>query len=233
LTHIFSEPVVAIVVAAGSGSRLGAAVPKALVELDGVTLVRRSVDALVAGGASTVVVAAPAGHEEAMRETLDGVAVAVKVITGGAERQDSVALCAQASDAGDDAIVLVHDAARCLVPAGLVARVISAVAAGADVVIPAVPGIDSIRRVGRDVTDVVDRSVLRAVQTPQACRMGLLQRAHEYVAREGLRVTDDAAACESVGAVVTLVDGDRDAMKVTEPLDLVLAHAILERRSHP
>lgn len=229
-----SGPVVAVVVAAGSGSRLGAPVPKALVDLDGVPLVRRSVDALVAGGVTQVVVTIPDGLAAEFASALDGVAVPVRCIVGGETRQDSVRIGLAALDAPDDAVALVHDAARALVPAPVVSAVAATVADGAQAVIPVVPVIDSIREVGDGDSRIVDREPLRAVQTPQAARLGVLRSAHAAAAQAGAVVTDDAAVCELAGMRVTLVPGHRDALKITEPIDLVLAGAILQTRNqHP
>ncbi|MHA6524021.1 2-C-methyl-D-erythritol 4-phosphate cytidylyltransferase [Tessaracoccus sp. G1721] len=226
------KPVVAVVVAAGSGSRLGAALPKALVELDGVPLVRRAVDALADGGVTQVVVTIPDGMAEPFGRALEGAALPVTCVVGGATRQDSVRIGLAALDAPDHAVALVHDAARALVPPGVVRAVAVAVAEGAEVVIPVVPVVDSIRRVEQHGSHVVDRADLRAVQTPQAARLDALRAAHARVAAEGIEVTDDAAACEHAGLRVTLVAGHRDSLKVTEPIDLVLARAVLaERRS--
>lgn len=225
-------PAVAIVVAAGSGSRLGADVPKALVELDGVPMVRRCLDALADGGVTSVVVTVPASYEARFQEALSGSPVPFRTVVGGARRQDSVRLGAEALAAGNpaDAVVLVHDAARPLVPSGVVAHVSRAVAAGAGAVVPAVPVIDSIRELDDLGSRVVDRSRLRAVQTPQGFRLGTLLAAHRHVEAEGIEVTDDAGAAEAIGHAVTLVPGHRDAMKITEPVDMVLAHAILAGR---
>ncbi len=223
-------PVVAVVVAAGSGSRLGAAVPKALVELDGVPLVRRAVDALRAGGVERVVVTVPADHEPAFRSAIG--LETVRLTPGGDTRQDSVRLGLAALDAPDDAVVLVHDAARCLVPAEVVRAVTEAIRDGADAAIPVVPVVDSIRRVDGEENSIVDRARLRAVQTPQAARLGVLRAAHDQVAADGVEVTDDASVCEYAGYAVTLVSGHRDAMKITEPIDLILARAILREQKH-
>lgn len=217
-------------VAAGSGSRFGAALPKALVELDGIALVRRAVDALADGGVTQIVVTIPAGRDREFTQSLAGAAVPVRTVRGGATRQESVRLGLDALAVADDAVVLVHDAARALVPAAVVRAVADAVAAGDDVVVPVVPVVDSIRRIGHHASVVVDRSPLRAVQTPQGARYGQLRDAHQRVAQEGVEVTDDAAACEHVGLHVTLVGGHRDAMKITEPVDLILAQAILAER---
>ncbi|AQP48073.1 2-C-methyl-D-erythritol 4-phosphate cytidylyltransferase [Tessaracoccus aquimaris] len=223
------EPVVAVVVAAGSGSRLGADLPKALVPLEGVALVRRAVDALLAAGVGQVVVTIPPDHESGFAAALNG--TGARLVPGGADRQDSVRLGLLGLDAPDDAVALVHDAARALVPTDVVRRVADAVLGGAEVVIPVVPVVDSIRRVDPDGSAIVDRSLLRAVQTPQAARLGALRSAHERVLADGVEVTDDAAVCEHVGMRVSLVDGHRDAMKVTEPVDLILAKALLAERS--
>ncbi|WP_220489035.1 MULTISPECIES: 2-C-methyl-D-erythritol 4-phosphate cytidylyltransferase [unclassified Tessaracoccus] len=231
MSHL-DTPVVAVVVAAGSGSRLGAAQPKALVELEGVTLVRRSVDALAAGGVEQVVVTVPHGLEPEFRTALDGAAVPTTCVEGGSTRQDSVRIGLAAITAPDRAVVLVHDAARALIPPTVVRAVASAVAGGAEVAIPVLPVVDSIRRIDGASSQVVDRAPLRAVQTPQGARFGALRRAHDLLLAEALEVTDDAAACEHAGLSVTLVDGHRDALKITEPVDLVLARAILAARDH-
>nr|WP_255433520.1 2-C-methyl-D-erythritol 4-phosphate cytidylyltransferase [Tessaracoccus sp. MC1865] len=223
-------PVVAVVVAAGSGSRLGAPVPKALVELEGVSLARRSVDALVDGGVTAVVVAIPAGFEAEFDQQLDGVPVPVQCVQGGASRQESVAHGLAALEAPADAVVLVHDAARALVPPAVVRSVADAVARGAEAAIPVVPVVDSVRRVDEDTSVVVNRARLRAVQTPQGARLGALRHAHAAVAAEGVEVTDDATVCEFAGMHVSLVAGHRDALKITEPTDLIVAAAILQNR---
>lgn len=223
-------PVVAVVVAAGTGSRLGAPVPKALVELEGLSLVRRAVDALIDGGVEALVVTIPAGFEAEFRAALRGAAAPVLCVSGGASRQESVAAGLAALQAPEDAVVLVHDAARALVPASVVRAVADAVRAGAEAAIPVVPVVDSVRRLDQDTSVVVDRARLRAVQTPQGAKLGALRAAHAAVARAGVEVTDDAAACEFVGLRVTLVAGHRDALKITEPTDLVLAGAIVNNR---
>lgn len=217
-------------VAAGSGSRLGAPVPKALVALGGRSLVRHAVDAMVAGGAERVVVTCPAGHEAAFAETLCDVFVPVHVVAGGAERQDSVRVGLEAlRQQTGDAVVLVHDAARPLVPPEVTRRVVDAVRAGAAAVVPVVPVADSIREVG-ERSRVVPRDALRAVQTPQGFPLTVLGEAHRLVEAQGLSVTDDAAAAEAAGHPVTLVDGDHEAFKITGPLDLLLAEAVLAGR---
>ena len=128
--------------------------------------------------------------------------------------------------------VLVHDAARPLVPAAVVARVIEALAGGADAVVPAVPVVDSIRSIDASGgSHAVDRSVLRAVQTPQGFRTEVLTDALDRAAAEGREVSDDATAVEAIGVPVVLVDGSPEALKVTGPADLPIAENILRGRA--
>lgn len=226
-------PVVAIVVAAGSGSRLGGPIPKALRDVGGVPLVARSVAQLAAGGVGAAVVVVADGTQPDFEAALADAPIPCGIIPGGAERQDSVAngiaLIALHGALEDAEIVLVHDAARAFVPAEVVARVIAAVRAGADAAVPVVPVVDSVREVGDDGSAVVDRSRLRAVQTPQGFRRAVLAAAHDALATSGRVVTDDAAAAELLGHAVTLVEGSRDAFKVTEPFDLAVAEALVAR----
>ena len=228
------EPVVALVVAAGSGSRLGGEGPKALRELDGRPLVSHSLARLAAGGVNVAVIVIAAGLEDAFAGVVATAPIPVSLVAGGAERQDSVL-------AGLDAIradpylsgarfVLVHDAARALVPAQVVRRVIAALEAGAVAAVPVQPVVDTIREVTATGSTTVDRSLLRVVQTPQGFARDVLDRAHRMVSEVGVQVTDDAAAVEALGEPVVLVAGDREAFKVTEPLDLLFAEAIV--RSH-
>lgn len=218
----------AIVVAAGRGERLGADVPKALVRVGGRTLLEHAVEAVqAAAGVDTVVVAAP---PESVDEFASLVPTA-RVVAGGAMRQDSVRL-ALASLPADVDVVLVHDAARAFVPVAVVQRVLAAVNAGADAVVPVVPLADTVKEVdaAMSVVRTVDRASLRAVQTPQGFRRDVLERAH--AAARG-PATDDAALVEALGGVVTTVDGSPEALKVTTPFDLVVADAVLShRRAH-
>lgn len=179
-----------------------------------------------------MVVTVPAAHEASFSQALAGSPVPVHAVVGGARRQDSVRLAAEtlAGLAPAEAVVLVHDAARPLVPASVVADVARTVADGAPAVVPAVPVVDSIRALDESGSHVVDRSRLRAIQTPQGFPLAVLLEAHRHLAAQDVEVTDDAAAAELLGHRVTLVAGHRDAMKVTEPVDMALARAILAGR---
>jgi len=178
-----------------------------------------------------VVVAAPPGDVAAVRGLLDDheLPKEVDVVAGGSTRQESVRL-ALVSLPEDVDVVLVHDAARPLVPAELVDAVAQAVRAGADAVVPTLPVNDTIKQVddNGDVVKTVDRASLRAVQTPQGFRRSALERSH--VAADGEVATGDAGLAELAGIAVRTVRGSAEALKVTHPIDLVFAEALLARR---
>ncbi|WP_405115803.1 2-C-methyl-D-erythritol 4-phosphate cytidylyltransferase [Micromonospora sp. NBC_01405] len=217
--------VAVLVPAAGAGVRLGPGVPKALRLLAGEPLLVHAVRRIAAAGSvHTIVVAAPAGEVGAVRRLLAPVAP-VLVVPGGAERQASVAAALAAVPAGPG-IVLVHDAARALTPPDLVESVAGAVRSGHDAVIPVLPVVDTIKEVGAGevVLGTVDRSALRAVQTPQGFRRSVLAAAH---AAAGDPLTDDAGLVEKQGIPVVCVPGSEYAFKVTRPFDLALAEHLL------
>jgi len=216
------DDVAAIVVAAGSGVRLGREVPKAAIEVAGVPMVTRSVQAMLSGGADKVVVVAPEAWLDKFTYFFASYADRVKVIPGGLIRQDSVRL--GLAHIGSANIVLVHDAARPLVPPFVVDRVIEAVREGAPAVIPVVPQVDSLRRIRRSWTVAVDRSTFLRVQTPQGFDAEVLRKAHAGAGDK--EYTDDATMCEAIDVPVMTVPGDGLAFKITDPMDLVLAEVI-------
>jgi len=150
----------------------------------------------------------------------------VSVVAGGATRQESVRL-ALAALPSDVEVVLVHDAARPLVPAELVDAVAAAVLQGADAVVPALPVVETIKEVDGSslVRLTLERARLRAVQTPQGFRRSVLEQAH--AAAPGGDATDDAGLVERLGVPVRVVAGAEEAFKVTRPLDLLLAEALI------
>ncbi|MFI7578485.1 2-C-methyl-D-erythritol 4-phosphate cytidylyltransferase [Micromonospora sp. NPDC049497] len=217
--------VAVLVPAAGAGVRLGPGRPKALRLLAGEPLLVHAVRRLAAAASvHTIVVAAPAAELDAVRELLAPVAP-VTVVAGGAERQASVAAALDAVPEGPD-IVLVHDAARALTPPDLVEAVAAAVRAGHDAVIPVLPVVDTVKEVDADevVLGTVDRSALRAVQTPQGFRRAVLTTAHAAASDP---LTDDAGLVEKLGVAVRCVPGSEYALKVTRPFDLALAEHLL------
>lgn len=218
--------------AAGRGERLGPGVPKALRLLGGLPLLVHAVRALVrARLVHIVVVAAPPGDVAAVRTLLGehDLGKDVQVVAGGESRQESVRL-ALVSLPEDVDVVLVHDAARPLAPVELVDAVARAVRDGHAAVIPALLVTDTVKQVDGDglVLATLDRERLRAVQTPQGFLRTALERAH--VGSDGELHTDDAGLAERVGVEVFVIDGAEEAFKVTRPLDLVLAEAVLARR---
>ncbi|MGZ9828452.1 2-C-methyl-D-erythritol 4-phosphate cytidylyltransferase [Tsukamurella ocularis] len=217
--------VVALVPAAGQGTRLGLNRPKAFVTLQGRSLLERAVDGLFASGAvDEVVVMVPA-------DLVDGARALVpraRVVVGGAERTDSVR--AGLAAAGDAELVLVHDAARPLTPGPVIERVVAALRAGATAVIPVLPVADTVKRVGADgaVEATVDRADLRAVQTPQGFTAAALRAA--YDAAPGELATDDAGLVERAGGAVVTVAGDPLAMKITTAFDLRVAEILAQEQ---
>ena len=224
-----NAPVAVLVPAAGSGVRLGPGQPKALRLLAGEPLLVHAVRGLrAAPSVGQLVVAAPPADLDDIRSLL--APYAVVVVPGGAERQDSVRSALAVLDAGVE-LVLVHDAARCLTPVEVVEAVVAALRAGADAVVPVLPVSDTVKAVEGDrVTATLDRTALRAAQTPQGFRRDVLERAHGSHPAGGRPATDDAGLVEACGVAVTTVEGAPDAFKVTRPLDLLLAEAVLRAR---
>jgi 2-C-methyl-D-erythritol 4-phosphate cytidylyltransferase len=217
---------VGIVVAAGSGLRLGADRPKALVPLRGRALVCWAVDTLRDGGVDQLVVAVPAQEQAAFATVLPREA---RLVAGGATRTASVraalAAVAQTTDA-----VLVHDAARPLTPPEVVARVLAALAGGAPAVVPVLPVVDTTVLVDDAglVVEAVARESLRRVQTPQGFSRAVLAEAYAALP-EGRELTDDAAVVRASGVPVGTVDGADRAAKITVPHDLALAELLAAR----
>lgn len=220
--------VAVLVPAAGAGVRLGPGRPKALRPLAGEPLLVHAVRRIAAApSVHTIVVAAPAAEVEAVRDLLAPVAPVI-VVPGGVDRQASVAAALAAVPTGP-AIVLVHDAARALTPPELIESVAEAVRSGHDAVVPVLPVVDTIKEVGTGevVLGTVDRSALRAVQTPQGFRRTVLVTAHAAASDP---MTDDAGLAEKQGVPVVCVPGSEYAMKITRPFDLALAEHLLSAR---
>jgi 2-C-methyl-D-erythritol 4-phosphate cytidylyltransferase len=226
--------IVALIVAAGSGERLGADRPKALVELAGRPLVQWSIDALAQVSAiEQIVVAMPPGAYPAPAvEPVEGMVF----VDGGASRSESVgkALAATHEPTGEADLVLVHDAARPLLTASLAETVIAALEHDRDAhaAIAAMPVTDTIKRVdsGGAVLETLDRSQLWGVQTPQVFRRTALERALDVTPGELARATDDAGLIERGGGKVIVVQASDENLKVTTPLDLRLAELMLAER---
>lgn len=204
--------------------RLAAGMPKAFVPLRGRPLLWHCVQGLLASGCIHVVVAAVgAQHRDRARAVLADAGQQVEIVTGGEHRSDSVRA---ALDSVPDAdVVVVHDAARCLTPITVIQAVVHAVLAGAPAVIPVLTMVDTIKQVDPDgcVVRTVDRSVLRAVQTPQGFAADVLRRAHQV---RSAPMTDDAGLVEASGVPVTTLPGHPHAFKITTPFDLAIAEML-------
>ncbi len=219
---------VALVPAAGRGLRLGADVPKAYARLRGRPLLSHAVRGLLGSRCVDRVVVAVGADDGALAEAaLEDASPRVHLVTGGDERIDSVRAALDAVCGAE--VILVHDAARCLVPASVIRAVVEAVRAGHRAVIPVLPVTDTVKQVdaGGVVTATVDRAALRVVQTPQGFEAGLLRRA--YAAADG-PATDDAGLVERLGEPVTTVPGHPHAFKITTAFDLTVAEALAGAR---
>jgi 2-C-methyl-D-erythritol 4-phosphate cytidylyltransferase len=214
----------ALIVAAGSGQRLGAGGPKALVEVGGRPLYSWALEACrESARIGRIVIAVPPGHSSEFE------AADVTLVDGGAARSQSV-------EAGlaviDSEFVLVHDAARPLVTSELIDQAIFTLEVEPDVdaVIAAAPVTDTIKEVDHEgvVSATLDREILRAVQTPQVFRTEALRRAIELGDLEN--ATDDAFLIESAGGRVSVLDAPSSNMKVTVPADLAMAELLLSRK---
>jgi 2-C-methyl-D-erythritol 4-phosphate cytidylyltransferase/2-C-methyl-D-erythritol 2,4-cyclodiphosphate synthase len=226
LTDPASPRVAVIVVAAGSGTRLGAGEPKALVRLGAHTILGHALTRLAALPRTQVVIVAPEGREADAAADASATlgATPFVIVPGGATRQESVAAGLAAVDAAAE-VVLVHDAARALTPTVVFERVVAAIDAGADAALPVVPVVDTIKRVSEAVVvAAVDRSELSAAQTPQGFRRSVLDAAYAAATAD---FTDDAALVAEAGHPVSVVDGDALSFKITTPADLDRARAIL------
>lgn len=222
-----------VIVAGGSGTRLGAEVPKAFARLAGRTLLSYAVERVArVGGLRSVVLVLPDGwlpdgaafDHEVSRHLPPGTCFVV----GGAERSDSVRAGIERIDRGCD-VVLVHDAARCLTPTSLFDAVVAGVRSGRDHgwggVVPGLAVVDTIKTVDARglIVDTPERASLRAVQTPQGFDADVLRTAYA----SGLTATDDAALVEAAGHHVRVIEGDPLAFKITTPADLARAELLV------
>ncbi|SFT42715.1 2-C-methyl-D-erythritol 4-phosphate cytidylyltransferase [Actinopolyspora lacussalsi subsp. righensis] len=220
---------VALVPAAGRGTRLGAGVPKALVRVLGHSLLSRAVRGLLdSGSVGHVVVAAAPDQLDPMGREVRDLGERVHVVPGGGERTDSVRAALRAADrlVPSAEVVLVHDAARAFTPARVIRDVVAAVERGAPAVVPTLSVADTIKRVDDEgvVAETVDRSRLRTVQTPQGFTVDVLREAYGAA---GEVATDDAGLVERLGYPVETVAGHTNALKVTTSFDLAVAEAVL------
>ena len=220
--------VAAIIPAAGSGVRLGADIPKAFLELGGLSLLTRSALAM-STVADILIIAAPVdGLDEASAQVAQ-VDAEIHIVAGGEHRQESVANALRMVPE-DVSIVLVHDAARPLVPIEVSKNVVDAVRNGAKAVIPVLSLVDTIKRVNNNgiAIETVDRNQLRRVQTPQGFDRATLDLAYQ---NPEVVATDDAGLMDALGIPVLTVVGDERSLKITTMSDVQHALSLLEAMS--
>jgi len=220
--------VLAVVVAAGAGGRFGAPVPKQFAELEGLPVALWALRAFLShpavDGLIAVVPAAEADRPPGWLE-----ATGARIVAGGRERADSVRAGLDA--AADSDVVLIHDAARPLVSAELISRVLGRVEPGTAVV-PALPLADTVKEVDERgvIARTLPRERLRRVQTPQGFMTDELRRAYARAAVTGFRGTDDAAVFAHDGGRVLTVAGEEETLKITHAADLAVVSALLSLR---
>lgn len=223
---------VAVLPAAGSGQRMGAPKAKQFLSLGGMPILSRTCALLdQVPEVDQVVVAVPAGQEAAVERLCLApyrLSKPFQVVTGGAQRQDSVRAGAQAARELGARWLLVHDAVRPLAPPSLFGQVLKA-ARQCGAALAALPCFDTVKKAGPDqmVAATLDREGLWLAQTPQAFDLDLLLAAQEKASSQGLNATDEARLMEAMGHEVRLVEGSRGNIKITTPEDLGLARALL------
>lgn len=232
-----------MLLAAGRGTRLGADVPKAYLRLGSAPLLVHSAARLLAAvpeGAACelVVLVQPEDRDTHLPpcipslEQLLGSEGELKIVDGGATRQESMDNGLAATSA-DTALVIVHDAARALVPIDNSRQCIET-AAQCGAALLAIPAADTLKRVdGQRVVETLDRSPIWYAQTPQIARRDLFLRACERAKQTSFQVTDDASLLEHAGIEVRVVPGTAGNLKITRPDDLPLAQALLDRDPTP
>jgi 2-C-methyl-D-erythritol 4-phosphate cytidylyltransferase/2-C-methyl-D-erythritol 2,4-cyclodiphosphate synthase len=212
--------IAAILVAAGSGSRFGAETPKQFLTVAGRPVIRHAAEAL----AAHVTLLQPVGDADPIEDALTGIPNRLPTVPGGATRQDSVRVGLEALAPHQPDVVLVHDAARPVIPHGTIPALLAALRESPGA-IPAAPVADTLKRVVRGViTETVSRTGLFRAQTPQAFHFATLLAAH----RAGLTgATDDASLLEAAGQTVEVVPGSDDNIKLTYPEDLIRLERIM------
>lgn len=211
--------VIAIIVAAGRGKRLGSSLPKQFLKVRGRTILEMSVGAFEQNKyVDEIFVAANADYCELTEKLCRGFSKLKKIVAGGAERQDSVRAALDCLR-GENGIVLVHDAARPFVSEAVINAVIEGTA-DFDAAIPTVPAKDTIRQVDGTGSRTLQRETLACVQTPQGFRISLLKHAFEKAQAQGVLGTDDASLVERMGINISMVQGEDANRKITTREDL-------------
>lgn len=214
------KKVAIIITAAGSSSRMGGGIPKQYRLVHGKPVLLRSCEIFCfLRGLTRIIIAAPPGDEEKVRDMLEGAKggfpAPYTVVPGGKSRTESV-FAALSKVPADSDFVLVHDAARPFAPRSIILRVLSALESGAEAAVPAIEPRNTIRSAEK----TLDRSSLYEVQTPQGFTKDVLDRAYKRAAEDGIAGTDDASLVERLGAAISIVEGDDANIKITTPDDI-------------
>jgi len=223
--------VVALIPAAGRGRRMGGKKPKVFLPLGGIPLLILTLQKFEAcPQVDEILPLVPAGEIDFATEILRpyGLKKVPRILSGGAERQDTVYSGLKAIE-GDTDFVIIHDGARPFVSPELIERSLSETLRWKAVVV-AVPAGDTLKEVSAEgrVLRTIDRSDLWIAQTPQSFEYGLIVQAHEKARKEGFLGTDDAALVEKLGIPVKVIEGSRFNLKITTPEDLILGEALLK-----
>lgn len=217
----------AIIVAGGKGLRMGGELPKQFIPIEGRPVLMRTLDTFHACDESIqIILVLPRDHQDYWRELCAQYQFVVphRIADGGATRFHSVQNGLSLVDA-PEALVAVHDGVRPFVSHEVISRCYAeAEAHGA--VVPVIPVVETVRQLTGDGSVTVDRNAYRLVQTPQTFRATLLRRAYEQPYTDAF--TDDASVVEALGEAVTLVDGNRENIKLTTPFDLIVAKALVD-----
>jgi len=222
----------AIIVAAGKGIRMGDTVRKQYIALEGIPLLARTLDLFNrCDRIDRIILAVPEDDVDFCRSEIlaaAGMNKEIRLVSGGAKRQDSVYNSLKTIDA-NDGIVLIHDGVRPFVKMEhLVACIEGAKQHGACIL--GIPAFDTIKHVNakNEITHTQQRDTLWLAQTPQTFQLKLIKKAHLAAKQEGFIGTDDASLVERLGEVVKIIPGSRNNIKITDQEDLKLARAILK-----
>lgn len=219
----------AVIVAGGSGTRMGSVLPKQFLLLNGKPILLYAINCFLDSyDDMQVIIVVPAEYASRAREIANMASAPAKlmVIMGGATRFDSVKNGLQAVPA--DAIVFVHDAVRCLLSVDLIRRCYEGAKEHGNA-IPAIQVVDSMRILSEKTSRVIDRDALRSIQTPQTFQARILKKAFEVQYAPGF--TDEATVVEADGGKIFLVEGEAGNIKITTKLDLELATLLLRQKN--
>jgi len=221
-----TQPIYAIIVAGGQGTRMGTETPKQFLKIKNKEIILHTIDAFLnAIPEAQLIIVHPSAHLQQMQDLTQQVSSMhpIQLVAGGATRFDSVknGLACIPHEAG---IVLIHDGVRPIISASLIKNCIQQ-AQEKGSAIPAVSLVDSIRKVSNQKNESIDRNTLVAIQTPQTFQVAIIKRAFKQDYQDSF--TDDASVVNAMQEPVYLIEGERYNIKITTPEDLIIAEALL------